>query len=180
MRQVADAGRIRQLMGALGASAAHDARVYFTGGATAVLIGWRATTIDVDLKVVPETDRLLQAIPSLKEQLAINVELASPADFIPELSGWEERSVSIVREGRISFYHYDLYAQALAKIERGHTQDRDDVRQMLRRSLIEPAMVRRHFDEIEPLLYRYPAIDPPSFRQALEEMLGKAAGSTND
>ena len=35
---------------------------------------------------------------------------------------------------------------------------------------------RVYFDEIEPLLYRYPAIDPPSFRQALDEMLGEAAG----
>lgn len=176
MRQVADAGRIRQLMGALGTHAQQETHIYFTGGATAVLIGWRATTIDVDLKVVPETDRLLQTIPSLKEQLAINVELASPADFIPELSGWEERSVSIVREGHVSFYHYDLYAQALAKIERGHTQDRDDVQHMLRRGLVEPAMVRQYFEMIEPLLFRYPAIDPPSFRQALDEMLSEASG----
>lgn len=174
MRQVADASHIRQLMSALGSKAEQDTRIYFTGGATAVLMGWRATTIDVDLKVVPETDQLLQTIPSLKEQLAINVELASPADFIPELPGWDARSIYIARAGALSFYHYDFYAQALAKIERGHTQDRDDVRQMLRRSLIEPAIVRRYFDEIEPLLYRYPAIDPPSFRQALDEMLSEA------
>jgi len=32
--------------------------------------------------------------------------------------------------------------------------------------------VRCHFDEMEPLLYRYPAIDPRSFRQALEQILG--------
>ncbi len=176
MRQVAEAGRIRQLMGALGANAEQDARIYFTGGATAVLIGWRATTIDVDLKIVPETDQLLQIIPPLKERLSINVELASPADFIPELPGWEDRSVSIAREGRVSFYHYDFYAQALAKIERGHTQDRDDVQQMFHRGLIEPAIVRRYFEAIEPRLFRYPAIDPPSFRQALDEMLGEVQG----
>ena len=46
MRQVADASHIRRLMSALGAKAEQDTRVYFTGGATAVLIGWWATTID--------------------------------------------------------------------------------------------------------------------------------------
>ncbi|MDQ7828028.1 MAG: hypothetical protein QN122_05460 [Armatimonadota bacterium] len=29
------------------------ARVYFTGGATALLYGWRETTLDVDVKLVP-------------------------------------------------------------------------------------------------------------------------------
>jgi hypothetical protein len=28
----------------------------------------------------------------------------------------------------------------------------------------------QHFEQIEPLLYRYPAIDPGSFRQALEQV----------
>ncbi|MBI3319488.1 MAG: hypothetical protein HYZ89_02745 [Candidatus Omnitrophica bacterium] len=176
MRQVADADHIRQLMSALGTHAEQETRIYFTGGATAVLIGWRPTTIDVDLQIVPETDPLLQTLPPMKERLSINVELASPADFIPELPGWQDRSVYITREGRISFYHYDLYAQALAKIERGHMQDRDDVQHMLHRGLVEPAQVRRHFDMIEPWLFRYPAIDPPSFRQALDEMLSEATG----
>ena len=41
------------------------------------------------------------------------------------------------------------------------------------RGLIDPQSIRRYFDDIEPLLYRYPAIDPPSFRRAMEEMLGE-------
>ena len=36
-------------------------RVYLTGGATAVLHGWRSTTIDLDLKLVPDDDALLRA-----------------------------------------------------------------------------------------------------------------------
>lgn len=64
-------------------------------------------------------DRLFRALPQLKEELEINIELASPDPFIPELPGWQERSLFVAREGRLSFYHYDLFAQALAKIERG-------------------------------------------------------------
>lgn len=173
MRQLSNRDRIRQLMRALGAEADQTVRLYFTGGATAVLLGWRETTIDVDLRFFPESDRLLQAIPPLKEKLQMNIELASPADFIPELPGWEDRSLYVATEGRVAFYHYDLYAQALAKIERGHSQDLQDVREMITRNLIEPKKIRHHFDEIEPLLYRYPAIHPPSFRRAVESIVSE-------
>ena len=180
MRELADASRIRQLMRALGREADEATRLYFTGGASAVLVGWRSTTIDVDLRIIPETDRLLRAIPRLKEQLRVNIELACPADFIPELPGWEDRSVSIATEGLVAFYHYDFYAQALAKIERGHSQDIQDVRAMLDRRFIDPSALRRYFGDIEPLLYRYPALHPPSFRRAVEEMLGGHAGAATD
>lgn len=173
MRQISNADRIRELMRALGAEADQTARLYFTGGATAVLLGWRATTIDVDLRIFPESDRLLRALPSLKEKLQMNIELACPADFIPELPGWEDRSLYVTTEGRIAFYHYDLYAQALAKLERGHDQDLRDVRAMIGRRLIDPKKIRHSFEEIEPLLYRYPSINPPSFRQAVEAILSE-------
>ncbi len=172
MRELTDAERLRRFMRALGAAATEEANVYFTGGATAVLEGWRHGTIDVDVKFVPEQDALLHAIPHLKESLKINVELASPDQFIPPLEGWEQRSRSIGREGKISYYHYDLYAQALAKIERSHQQDLEDVREMLRRGLIDRQRLLEHFNRIEPFLYRYPAVDPKTFRLRVEETVG--------
>jgi hypothetical protein len=141
--------------------------VYLTGGATAVLHGWRTSTVDVDIKIVPDTDRVLRAIPALKERLQINVELAAPGDFIPVHDAWEDRSPFIVQEGRLSFHHYDLYAQALAKIERGHAQDRADVDEMLRQGLVDRERLWEYFEAIEPKLYRYPALDPASFRRAV-------------
>jgi len=92
-------------MRAIAAAAAEPGRIYLTGGATAVLRGWRASTVDIDLRIVPESDRILRSIPDLKEALHVNVELASPADFLPELPGWQERSVFIAREGRLDFFH---------------------------------------------------------------------------
>jgi hypothetical protein len=170
MRELADAGRIRRLMGELGRESESDARVYFTGGATAVLYGWRQSTIDVDMKIVPELDSILRALPGLKEGLRVNVELASPADFIPVPSGWEDRSPFIARERKINFHHFDLYAQALAKVERGHAQDRDDVRAMIVRELIDPIRALGYFHSIESELYRFPALDPDAFRKAAEEI----------
>lgn len=173
MRSLADAGSIREFMRALSRAASSQARVYFTGGVTAVLYGWRASTIDVDLKLVPDADALLRAIPDLKESLQINIELASPIDFIPVRDGWEARSPFIGSEGLLSFCHFDLVAQALAKIERGHAQDRQDVTEMLRRGLVDAEGLRAAFADIEPQLYRYPAVSPAMFRRALEDLLAK-------
>lgn len=154
-------------MRALGREASAPAHVYFTGGATAVLLGWRAATIDVDIKIVPESDAVLRAIPRLKESLDLNVELASPDHFIPVKDDWAERSAVVGQEGRLTFRHFDLYAQALAKIERGHVQDLEDVREMLGRGLVDRRRLAEYFAAIEPQLYRYPAIDPPTFSAAV-------------
>jgi hypothetical protein len=171
VRELADVDRIRAFMRGLGAAADVDGAVYLTGGATAVLLGWRQTTVDVDLKLVPDSDRLLRAIPALKDELRLNVELASPADFIPVPAGWEDRSIFVARDGRLSFYHYDPYSQALAKLERGHAQDLDDVRSFVESGLVEPERAVAFLDEIEPELYRFPAVDPAAFRHAVERTL---------
>ncbi|MFN0151546.1 MAG: DUF6036 family nucleotidyltransferase [bacterium] len=162
-------------MRALGETASHETRVYFTGGVSAVLMGWRHSTIDLDIEIVPERDDILRAIPALKEQLEINVELAAPSHFIPALPGWEDRSVFIGKEGPVAFHHYDFYAQALAKIERGHEQDRGDVAAMLAHHLVEPGRLRTLFNAIEPELYRYPAINPESLRRAVDRAIDGSA-----
>jgi hypothetical protein len=167
MREVATADRIRQFMRALGREAAQPGRVFLTGGATAVLSGWRETTIDVDIKIVPDQDSVLRAIPGLKESLQLNVELAAPDDFIPVRPDWPDRSPFIAREGRLDFHHFELAAQALAKIERGHAQDLVDVRTMLERGVVSAAELRDYFGGISARLYRYPAIDPASFAKAV-------------
>lgn len=69
MRAVADRERIHRFIEALGRAALRDVRVYLVGGTTAVLLGWRPTTIDVDLVMRPEDDTLLRAIAGLKESL---------------------------------------------------------------------------------------------------------------
>ncbi len=172
MRQLADAERIRRLLHELARSAELPTRLYLVGGATAVLMGWRSSTIDVDIELVPETDALLRAIARLKDALAVNVELAAPSDFIPELPGWQDRSRFVTQDGPLAVYHYDLYSQALAKVERGHAQDVTDVRTMLETGVVDRARLRELFDQIEPQLFRYPAVNATAFRRALEAALG--------
>lgn len=171
MRRDVDAGRLRAFLRALGATARAETTVYLTGGATALLYGWRPGTIDVDLKLEPDRDEVLRALPRLKEELEMNVELASPDGFLPEVPGWRDRSPFVTREGLVTVRHYDLYAQALAKIERGHARDLADVAAMLDRGLVAPARLRELHAAIEPLLYRFPSVDPPTLRASLEAAL---------
>lgn len=167
MRDLADAERIRAFMRAAGGAAAREGVCYLTGGATAVLVGWRATTIDVDIALDPEQDELLRELPRIKSELSINVELASPGDFIPLPAEWEGRSISVAREGLLSFAHFDPYSQALSKLERGHVHDLEDVEAMKRLGLVEPERLHELYEEIEPELYLFPAIDPATFRAAV-------------
>ena len=171
MRQLADSARIREFLRAVGAEAEVEARLYLAGGATAVLAGWRPQTIDLDLKLVPASGRLLEAITRLAEALELNVDLVSPADYLPELPGWEERSPLFAREGRLACHHYDLDAQALAKIARGHAQDIEDLRLMAAGGLVDPRALRDHFARLEPQLHLFPALDARSLRRWLEETL---------
>src|SRR6266508_1147904 len=120
MRQPVNFTRLQDFIKALGTATRAQARVYLVGGATAVLFGWRDSTIDLDLKIIPDSDEILRSLPALKERLQMNIELASPDDFIPALPGWQERSRFIQQEGKLSFFHYDFYGQALAKLERRH------------------------------------------------------------
>jgi hypothetical protein len=171
MREPVNQKRIEHFMRALGEQARESSRVYLTGGATAVLHGWRDSTVDVDVKLVPERDELFRAIHELKERLRVNVELASPADFIPVRGDWEDRSPFITREARVSFHHFDLCAQALSKIERHHAQDQADVIELLERGLVTRTELAAYFDAIAPQIYRYPALDEASFRRRLQEVL---------
>ena len=168
MRSQTDKAKLEKFMAALGSRVRGGGRIYLTGGATALLHGWRQMTIDVDLKPDPEPSGLFEALAVLKDELDINIELASPDQFIPALPGWRERSLFIARHGQVEFFHYDPYGQALSKLQRGHERDLTDVRAMRRDGLVQTARLRELFGLIEPELIRYPAIDPRTFRSAVE------------
>ena len=135
-------------------------------------------TVDVDLKADPEPAGFFEAIAVLKDELEVNIELASPDDFIPPLPNWRERSLFIARHGLLDFYHYDPYSQALSKLERGHARDLTDVDAMLQSGLIQRDPLFQQFLQIEPLLIRYPALDPKSFRAVVAAFCHTSSGET--
>lgn len=173
MRAEAGADQVDRLVEELGRLARRPARLYLVGGATAVLEGWRPMTADVDLRLEPD-DELLRHMSDVKQWLNINVELASPADFLPELPGWRERSPFLRRVGVVDVFHYDLYSQALAKLERGFARDLVDVAAMVGSRRVFPARLLELLTAVEPELYRFPAVDPPSLRGAVERLVREA------
>jgi len=171
VRELTTVDKLQRLMEALGQASQGPGRVYFVGGSTAVLEGWRSSTKDVDLKLDPEPPGVFEAIRRLKDELHINIELAAPDQFIPAVPGWESRSRYIGAVAQVEFLHYDPVGQALAKIERGHAQDRADVLAMHRGGLIDPDGLADGFAAIQKELVRYPALDAEAFAAKVESML---------
>jgi hypothetical protein len=160
-------------MHALGARARGPGTVFFTGGASAVLVGWRDSTVDIDVKLDPEPAGAFEAIARLKDELGVNVELAAPDQFLPELEGWRARSPFIERHGDVDFHHYDFEAQALCKIDRGWEQDLADAAAMVVRGLVAPARLAERLRLIEPDLVRYPAVDAAALRERVHAFVAR-------
>jgi hypothetical protein len=178
MRSNVDPQKIEQLMKALGREALGSGSIYFTGGASALLIGWRGSTVDIDIRLDPEPLGIFQAIAKLKQELDVNIELASPQDFLPQLPGWRDRSVFIGRQGAISFYHYDFTAQALSKLSRGYNRDLDDVRAMYEQKLFALEKLRDCFNIIEPELIRFPSLNPALLRSKIEQFIDRCENTS--
>lgn len=153
MRQRADRERIRGFLSQLSQRFRGAARLYLVGGTTLVYEGFRQQSLDVDI-VMEVSDaqhsNLVQAIRGLKDELSINVEEASPADFIPLPAGYEGRHQFVERFGSIDVYHFDLYSVGLSKVERGRAQDFEDVLSLLRAGRLEWQKLVECYNDILP------------------------------
>ena len=154
-REFADKARIEQFLRLLGERFRRPGRIYLVGGTTMVFEGFRSQSLDVDLALEVEASdhsALIQAIRELKDKLALNVEEASPADFIPLPAGYQARAVFIKRYGALDVFHFDPYSTALSKIARGTEEDFADVLALLRAGWLDLATLEQYFREIQPRL----------------------------
>ena len=111
------------------------------------------TLIDLALEIANEDHSAFIAIVrELKEKLALNIEEASPADFIPLPAGYRERGQYVGRYGQLDVFHFDVYSTALSKIERGNENDFADVLALLQTDRLEMSKLEQYFAEI---LLRY-------------------------
>lgn len=150
-------------------------RVYLVGGGTAVWVGWRSSTIDVDLHGEPE--RLFDDIQEIKERLGVNIEFVQPEHFVPALEGTEERHVFLEKVGAVSFYHHDPYAQVFSKIVRGFARDLEDAESFVSSGLVDPLRLGQLVHQIPRQAYsRYPAISQDAVLAAVDAFVGKARG----
>lgn len=145
-------------------------RVYLVGGGTAVYAGWRPSSIDADLHA--DRDEVFRDIQNIKERLNINVEFARPEHFVPGLRGTASRHVFIETIGTVSFYHYDPYAQILAKIVRGFARDVQDARHFIDSGMVQPAKLTALVTGIPDSAYaRYPNLTRAAVEAAVAAFL---------
>ncbi len=137
-----------EIIDELGQAATGPGSIYIVGGGTAVLFDMRDSTIDIDLAFAPEPKGIFASIEAIKRKYQINIELASPADFVPPLPGWQSRSPFIKRMNLVDFYHYDPYSQAFAKISRSHQRDLHDLTQMIKLGLVEPVKLKELVNQL--------------------------------
>lgn len=178
MRREVTEEKLREFFVGIGKLARGPGRIYIAGGATAILHKLRPMTIDIDLKLAPEPKGAFEAIAELKEALEVNVELASPDDFIPALPDWEQRSEFIGRFGEVEFFHMDYYSQALAKIQRGSQKDLDDARGLVRLGKVKLPELLKLFGQIRDNLVRYPAINAARVEEQVQQFVHEVADGT--
>jgi Nucleotidyltransferase of unknown function (DUF6036) len=172
VRAPLDRARLLAFLGELSHAASEPTRLYLAGGASQLLRGLRESTVDVDLTLEPERDELLRSMVGLKETLNLNVEIVSPAHFVPALPGWRDRCEFVMQIGKLAVHHFDPYTQALSKIERGHVRDMQDIQALVAEGIVDPTRLRALLAEARSDLFRYPAIDPKSLFEAVDRLAG--------
>ena len=172
MREELTRERLVSLMKELARSAPRRGvyQVYFVGGGTAVYLGWRPSSIDVDL--YSDQEVVFRSIQEIKERLNINIEFARPEDFVPPLEGTAGRHVFIDKVGPIAFYHYDPCAQLLSKVVRGFQRDLEDARAFIRSGIVDPGRFQSLVVSIPDAAYaRYPSLSRTGIEEAVEAFL---------
>jgi hypothetical protein len=169
MRPSVDKTAIESFLQQLGRTFRKPGRLYLVGGAALVHAGVRpgfTQAIDIQVSGANEGE-LIVAIQRLIQQLQINVEFASPADFIPLPSQWEMHAQYVGRYGGVDVFYFDFYSIALSKIERGNSRDIADVELLVQQGIITLNELDAAYREVLAQLGqgRYPRITPQRFSE---------------
>ncbi len=175
MRPSVDKTAIESFLQQLGRTFRKPGRLYLVGGAALVHAGVRpGFTQDIDVQVSGANEgELIVAIQRLIQQLQINVEFASPADFIPLPSQWEMHAQYVGRYGGVDVFYFDFYSIALSKIERGNSRDIADVELLVQQGIITLNELDAAYREVLAQLGqgRYPRITPQRFSERYAAVL---------
>jgi hypothetical protein len=137
MRQRVGKVEIEQFLIQVGRT--HQAgRLYLTGGAALVHRGIRpGQTLDIDIQITIDPAQLMSQVVQLKQRMNINIEFASPGDFMPLPIQWDARSEFIKRYGQVDIFYFDWYSIALSKMQRASQQDVIDVQSLVVQQFVD-------------------------------------------
>jgi hypothetical protein len=169
MQPSVDKTAIESFLQQLGRTIRKPGRLYLVGGAALVHAGIRpGFTEEIDIQVSGANEgELIVAIQKLIQQMQINVEFASPADFMPLPSEWKMHAHYVGRYGEVDVFYFDFYSIALSKIERGNNRDIADVKLLVQQGIINLDELDTAYREVLAQLGkgRYPRITPQRFSE---------------
>jgi uncharacterized nucleotidyltransferase DUF6036 len=169
MRQNVTRADIEKFLTALGKTYRKPGRIYLAGGAALVHMGLRSgSTLAIDVVVeATNEDEMVVAIRRLVDQMQINIEFSSPADFIPVPAQWIVHAKYIGRYGKVDAFYFDFYSLALSKISRGNERDLLDVKLLIQQKVITREGLDAAYHEVLPRIGKRPYInlDPQKFAE---------------
>ena len=130
-------------------------------------------TQDIDIQVSGANEgELIVAIQRLIQQMQVNVEFASPSDFMPLPSQWESHARYVGRYGGVDVFYFDFYSIALSKIERGNNRDIADVKLLVQQNIITLDELDTAYQEVLAQLGqgKYPRVTPQRFSERYTAM----------
>jgi hypothetical protein len=174
-----DAHELEIFLQRLGQCFRHPATLYLVGGSSLLLAAGKTSTFDIDLRFTTDSryhTEFIRCLRTVSRDLGAPVELASPEQFIPLPTGFEDRRQYIGRYGSLDVFHFDFYSMALAKIHRGNEKDFDDVVRMIETGLVDLSVLAAYLEEILPVYEFYqPSADPQLFQRKFELLQDRLA-----
>ena len=108
----------------------------------------------------------------MKERLQLNIEFVRPENFVPALRGSEARHLFIKTIGKVSFLHYDPYAQMLSKVVRGFPAGSAGRPEFPFERMVDPVHFRSLVYSIpETEFQKYPALSRDAVLEAVDDFL---------
>jgi Nucleotidyltransferase of unknown function (DUF6036) len=152
-------------------------RLYLTGGAALVHRGIRpGQTLDIDIHITIDPGNLTAQIAQLKHKMNMNIEFASPGDFLPLPTQWETRSEFIKRYYQVDAFYFDWYSIALSKMQRANRQDVLDVQLLVRQRCVEVNELDQMYQDVlnkighPPYDRLFPNLSSQQFAQHYQSM----------
>lgn len=148
MRQSVGRPEIEQFLIQVGRTR-QPGRLYLVGGAAMIHRGIRpGQTLDIDIQITSDPVNLMGQVAQLKHRLNMNIEFASPGDFMPLPAQWEARSEFLKRYDQVDVFYFDWYSIALSKIERSSRLDIADVHLLVKQGFVDVVELDKLYQDV--------------------------------
>jgi hypothetical protein len=182
MRDHAERARIERFLRILGQRLHYPIRLYLVGGSIIVDLGLREATLDVDYVAEADDPRALEEfehiVPQLKNELRINVEPASPADFLPVPANVLAQSAHVRSYGNVHVYYYDLPSTVISKAARGAERDLADIAALVTAGIVSWAEIESRWREIRASPRGWLRHNPDDVERRLHSLRERIEGRT--